>query len=113
MQAIMKEATPLKSWPEVVENLKQYSKVIASSFEGTTAYASGDYLLIDAKTDIPFKLLQKSDQRENLRNAVQEITGKRYILGPYKRTEKKEEEKDPLEELVAELKDSDVEIIEN
>lgn len=113
MQAIMKEATPLKSWPEVVENLKQYSRVIASSFEGTTAYASGDYLLIDAKTDIPFKLLQKSDQRENLRNAVQEITGKRYILGPYKRTEKKEEEKDPLEELVAELKDSDVEIIEN
>lgn len=113
MQAIMADAKPLRSWPEVVDNLKQYSRVIASSFEGTTAYASGDYLLIDAKTDIPFKLLQKSDQRENLRNAVQEITGKRYILGPYKREEKKEEEKDPLEELIAELKDSDVEIVEN
>ncbi len=113
MDAIMRDAKPLKSWPEVVDNLKQYSRVIASSFEGTTAYASGDYLLIDAKTDIPFKLLQKSDQRENLRNAVQEITGKRYILGPYKRPEKKEEEKDPLEELIAELKDSNVEIVEN
>lgn len=113
MEAIMNDAKPLKSWPEVVDNLKQYSRVIASSFEGTTAYASGDYLLIDAKTDIPFKLLQKSDQRENLRNAVQEITGKRYILGPYKKAEKKEEEKDPLDELIAELKDSDVEIIEN
>ncbi len=113
MEAIMADAKPLRSWPEVVDNLKQYSRVIASSFEGTTAYASGDYLLIDAKTDIPFKLLQNSSQRENLRNAVQEITGKRYILGPYKRTEKKEEEKDPLEELIAELKDSDVEIVEN
>ncbi len=113
MDAIMRDATPLKSWPEVVDNLKQYSRVIASSFEGTVAYASGDYLLIDAKTDIPFKLLQKSDQRENLRNAVQEITGKRYILGPYKRTETKEEEKDPLEELIAELKDSNIEIVEN
>ncbi len=113
MEAIMRDAKPLKSWPEVVDNLKQYSRVIASSFEGTTAYASGDYLLIDAKTDIPFKLLQKSDQRENLRNAVQEITGKRYILGPYKRVEKKEEEKDPLEELIAELKDSNIEIVEN
>ena len=112
MDAIMRDAKPLRSWPEVVDNLKQYSRVIASSFEGTTAYASGDYLLIDAKTDIPFKLLQKSDQRENLRNAVQEITGKRYILGPYKRTEEKKEEKDPLDELVAELKDSSVEIIE-
>ncbi len=113
MEAIMADAKPLKSWPEVVDNLKQYSRVIASSFEGTTAYASGDYLLIDAKTDIPFKLLQKSDQRENLRNAVQEITGKRYILGPYKRAQKKEEEKDPLEELIAELKDSNIEIVEN
>ena len=113
MDAIMRDAKPLKSWPEVVDNLKQYSRVIASSFEGTVAYASGDYLLIDAKTDIPFKLLQKSDQRENLRNAVQEITGKRYILGPYKRAEKKEEEKDPLEELIAELKDSNIEIVEN
>lgn len=113
MEAIMREATPLRSWPEVVDNLKQYSRVIASSFEGTTAYASGDYLLIDAKTDIPFKLLQNSSQRENLRNAVQEITGKRYILGPYKRAEQKEEEKDPLEELISELKDSNIEIVEN
>lgn len=113
MEAIMRDAKPLKSWPEVVDNLKQYSRVIASSFEGTAAYASGDYLLIDAKTDIPFKLLQKSDQRENLRNAVQEITGKRYILGPYKKAEKQEEEKDPLEELIAELKDSNIEIVEN
>lgn len=113
MDAIIADAKPLKSWPEVVDNLKQYSRVIASSFEGTTAYASGDYLLIDAKTDIPFKLLQKSDQRENLRNAVQEITGKRYILGPYKKAEKKEEKKDPLDELIAELKDSNVEIIES
>ncbi|MDO4420070.1 MAG: DNA polymerase III subunit gamma/tau [Ruminococcus sp.] len=113
MSAIMADAKPLKSWPEVVDNLKQYSRVIASSFEGTTAYASGDYLLIDAKTDIPFKLLQNSSQRENLRNAVQEITGKRYILGPYKRAEEKQEKKDPLEELIAELKESDIEILEN
>ena len=112
MQAIMNDAKPLRSWPEVVANLKQYSRVIASSFEGTTAYESGDYLLIDARSDIPFKLLQKSDQRENLRNAVQEITGKRYILGPYKKAEKKEKEDDPLEELISDLKDSDVEIIE-
>lgn len=113
MEAIMAQAKPLKSWPEVVDNLKQYSRVIASSFEGTTAYASGDYLLIDAKTDIPFRLLQNSSQRENLRNAVQEITGKRYILGPYKKGEEKKEETDPLDELIAELKDSDVEITEN
>lgn len=112
MNGIMSAATPLMSWPEVVANLKQYSRVIASSFEGTVAYVSGDYLLIDAKTDIPFKLLQSSSQRDNLRKAVQEITGKRYILGPYKRPEKEESVTDPLDTLIGDLKSGGVNVIE-
>ncbi len=112
MDSIMQAATPLSSWPEVVENLKQYSRIIASSFAGTTAYASGDYLLIDSPTDIPFKLLQNSTQRDNLRKAVQEITGKRYILGPYKRPENKQEEADPLDSLGESLKSMGVDVIE-
>lgn len=113
MQSIMREATPLRSWPEVVANLKQYSKVIASSFEGTTAYESGDYLLIDASSDIPFKLLQSSSQRENLRKAVQETTGKRYILGPYKKPEEETVKTDPLKTLAEELKAEGVEVTES
>ncbi len=112
MDRIMREATPLMSWPEVVANLKQYSKVIASSFEGTTAYVSGDYLLIDASTDIPFKLLQSSAQRDNLRKAVQEITGKRYTLGPYKKPEEDKKEADPLDSLLGDLKSSGVDVTE-
>ena len=113
MDAIMREATPLMSWPEVVANLKQYSRVIASSFEGTTAYVSGDYLLIDSSTDIPFKLLQSSAQRDNLRKAVQEITGKRYTLGPYKRPEETTEKVDPLDSLLGDLKTSGVHVTED
>lgn len=112
MDSIMQAATPLSSWPEVVENLKQYSKTIAASFAGTSAYASGDYLLIDSPSDIPFKLLQNSTQRDNLRKAVQEITGKRYILGPYKRPENKTEETDPLDSLGDDLRAMGVDVIE-
>ncbi len=110
MNSIMQNAQSLISWPEIVENLKKYSRAIASSFEGTSAFTSGDYLLIDAKTDIPFKLLQNSSQRENLRQAVQEITGKRYILGPYKPTEEKET--NPLDTLADELRSRGIEVIE-
>ena len=112
MQSIMSAAKPLISWPEVVANLKQYSRAVASAFEGTVAYESGDYLLIDAKSDMPFKLLQSSTQRDNLRKAVQEITGKRYILGPYKQPEEKKEDIDPLESLAENLKASGVNVIE-
>ncbi len=112
MDNIMREATPLMSWPEVVANLKQYSRVIASSFEGTTAYVSGDYLLIDASTDIPFKLLQSSAQRDNLRKAVQEITGKRYTLGPYKRPDEEQVKQDPLDNLLGDLRSSGIDVTE-
>ncbi len=112
MDSIYGNATPLISWPEVVANLKNYSRVIASSFEGTVAYVSGDYLLIDSKTDIPFKLLQSSSQRENLRKAVQEITGKRYILGPYKKQETEAKPSDPLDDFAEELKGEGVDVIE-
>ncbi|MGN0504322.1 MAG: DNA polymerase III subunit gamma/tau [Ruminococcus sp.] len=112
MDSIMQNAQPLISWPEIVDNLKKYSRAIASSFEGTNAYISGDYLLIDAKTDIPFKLLQNSSQRENLRQAVQEITGKRYILGPYKPGEEKKEAVNPLDALASELRAQGIHVIE-
>lgn len=112
MKSIMSAATPLISWPEVVENLKQYSKIIASAFAGTIAYESGDYLLIDSPTDIPFKLLQNPAQRDNLRKAVQETTGKRYILGPYKREEKEEIKADPLNELAGSLREMGIDVVE-
>lgn len=112
MDSIMSEAKPLKLWPEVVANLKQYSKAIASAFEGTTAYESGDYLLIDTKNDMAFKLMKNSSQRDNLRKSVQEITGKRYILGPYKPTETKKEEADPLDKLTEDLKKQGINVIE-
>lgn len=112
MKKIMSEAKPMSLWPEVVENLKQYSRTIASAFMGTEAYESGDYLLIDSQTDIPFKLLQNPSQRDNLRKSVLEITGKSYKLGPYKREEKEEVKVDPLAELAGNLRENGIDVVE-
>lgn len=112
MDAIMLAAKPLHVWPEVVENLKQYSRSIAAAFGDTVAYESGDYLLIDTNSDIPFKLLKNPALRDNLRKAVLEITGKRYVLGPYKQPETKKEEIDPLQSLADNLKAAGVNVVE-
>ena len=112
MDAIMLAAKPLNVWPEVVENLKQYSRTVAASFGDTVAYESGDYLLIDTKSDIPFKLLKNPNLRDNLRKAVQEITGKRYVLGPYKKPTTQKEETDPLDTLADNLKSAGVNVVE-
>ncbi|MCH5299929.1 MAG: DNA polymerase III subunit gamma/tau [Ruminococcus sp.] len=112
-EEIYNNATPFLQWPEVVEHLKKYSKTIATSFTNTNAYESGNYLLIDANSTMPFELLKVSTQREKIREAIMEITGKKFNLGPYKKPEKKQEEvKDPLDTFTEQLKNSGIEITE-
>ena len=113
LEEIYANAEPFLRWQEVVENLKEYSRPIAASFDNTDAYVSGDYLLIDAKTDIPFNLLKRSpEQKDRIRDAVQEMTGKRYKLGPYKPPVKKQEKTDPLVTFAQKLRDNGVDVTE-
>ena len=112
LEEIYRNAKPFRQWPEVVENIKKYSRVIAGAFTNTNAYESGNYLLIEADTDIPFKLLKESAQRSNIRTAIQEITGKIYKLGPYKKPEIQEEKIDPLQNLIQNLKDNNINVTE-
>jgi DNA polymerase-3 subunit gamma/tau len=95
---VQNSAERLAEWPEILQILKGYSKVIASAFNGSSAYVSGAYVLIDAPNEIAFKLLREPSQRENMRRAIQQVTGKTYNLGPYKNKTAQEQE-DPLKKL--------------
>ena len=94
-------AEKLPEWPEILQILKGYSRTVAAAFSGSAAYVSGEYVLIDAPNDIAFQLLRKPEQRENMRRAIQQVTGRTYSLGPYRRPqqEDKAEELDPLARL--------------
>ena len=41
--------------------------------------------MIDAPNSMAFELLRKSAQRDKMRVAIKEITGRTYKLGPYRR----------------------------
>ena len=55
------------------------------AFRGSCAYLSDPYVLIDSDNEMAFELLRKSSQRDKIRTAIKEVTGKSYKLGPYKR----------------------------
>ena len=112
MEALYHNAKPFEMWPDVVSNLRHYSRAISAAFEDTAAYVSGDYLLIETNHEIAFELLKKSAQREEIRKAVQEITGKVYKLGPYKLPEKKVDKDDVLDNFISKLKASGVNVTE-
>lgn len=104
-------AVPFARWVEVVDSLKSVSRSIAAAFAGSTAYESGNYLLIDTNNELAFDLLRQNGRRAEIKQTLLELTGKNYSLGPYKRsTPKKVEKTDPLNSLVQNLEGSGVEI---
>ena len=104
-------AVPFARWVEVVDSLKSVSRSIAAAFAGSTAYESGNYLLIDTNNELAFDLLRQNGRRTEIKQTLLELTGKNYSLGPYKRsTPKKVEKTDPLNSLVQSLEGSGVEI---
>ena len=75
----------MSSWDAVLERLKKVSKIVYNAFKDSRAYVSGQYVLIDSKSEIAFELLKKSVQRDKIRAIIEEVTGVSYRLGPYKR----------------------------
>lgn len=113
-EGLFKNVQPFSEWPEVLEALKTYSRTIAAAFNGSTAYLSGGYVLIDAKNEMAFKLLRESSQRDHMREAIQNITGKVYRLGPYRPeggTEKAKSE-DPLIALAQKAQNAGIQVTE-
>ncbi len=109
MEEIQANAQRLAAWPEILQVLRGYSQAIASAFTGSSAFVSGDYVLIDAK-DMAFELLRRSSQRDKMRDAIQQVTGRVYKLGPYKKKEE-QEKSDPLSELAGLAEDAGIEVI--
>ena len=112
MEALYYNAKPFALWPEVVDNLKKYSRAIGYAFENTNAYESGDYLLIETDYEIAFELLKKSDRRDQIRKAVREVTGRVYRLGPYRLPEKEVSKDDVFSSFVNKLRESGVSVTE-
>ncbi len=105
---IIKNAVPMEDWQEVLDILKSYSMTIATSFKNTEAYISGDYILIDSRNELAFRLLKQPAHRERMRRAVKEVTGRTYKLGPYRKAAEKAQKNDPMQELLNKAKQSGV-----
>lgn len=110
IEEIMKNCVPMTQWKDVLDVVEKKSKSVATAFAKTRAYVSGDYLLIESETDLPFSMLKTQHQRESMRAAIQEVTGRVYKLGPYRQPEKKEDKPDPLKALVEKLEENGVEV---
>ncbi len=110
---IVKNAVLMKDWSEVLKVLKTHSITMATAFKNTKAYISGDYILIDSDNELTFKRLKQPEERERMRKAVLEVTGRVYRLGPYKKSGKQStQQKDAMTELLNTARNSGIKVQE-
>ena len=75
--------TLFPDWDKVLARLKTKNNALLGALAGSTAYTGGDLFLVDG--GVLFASLVRSDSyaKETLRDAIVQVTGKKYRLGPY------------------------------
>ncbi len=104
MDELRKNAVPLAEWSQVVEAMKKYSSTVGIGFEGSKAYVSGQYVLVDSANDLCFEMLRKPTNRDMMRTLLRQATGQEYKLGRYSYPDEVQQEDDPLQQFVHELR---------
>ena len=113
MEKLRKEAVPMTDWPEVLEEMRKSSNMVASSFDGSTAYISGKFVLVDSKNSICFDILRNNSRlRSQMKEAIRTVTGKNYSLGRYSYPDEVKED-DPLVQLISDFKSSGIPVDDN
>ena len=103
MEKLRENAVPMEQWGEVIEYLSRSSKALSTGFDGSKAYISGRFVLVDSDKDICFELLRKQQNREKMKEAIQAVTGKSYSLGRYSYPDEIRQD-DALAKLAGDLK---------
>jgi DNA polymerase-3 subunit gamma/tau len=101
--------TPIPEWTEILKILSKSAPLIHGVLNGSRAFISGDFLLIDAPNTGFRDLINSgtSIHREAIRKAATQVLGRTYKLGPYKPVETNSE-KDPLKALAEKIKQFDI-----
>ena len=92
----------LDCWPEVLATLARTNPALYGTLGESACYVGGDLALIDSGDRMFFQLIRSNDYaKKSLRAAIEQHTGRKYRLGPYRPEPKTEEAKpDRLGELL-------------
>ena len=103
------EEGALPEWEEVLKVLAKTCPPISGVLNGSRAFISGQYLLIDAPNPMFRNFINSKNAiyRDAIRKAATQVLGQTYKLGPYKPV-KTDEQADPLKALAEKIKQFDI-----
>lgn len=110
------QATPIEQWADILQILSRTNPALTGALSGSTAYLSGEFVLIDFKSPLFSKIIREDFfAKETLRAAIAKVLGHSYRLGPYKapsREGMQMQQENPVEELLRRAKENGIEVIE-
>lgn len=113
---IKAEDGAFEPWDKILEELKNTKtlKSLYISLRDSSAYKSGNYILIDSQNSLAFELLRNNNEyRIAIKNIIKNITGHQYSLGPYKPENKEKTKDDPLDALIDKAQKNGIDVTLN
>ena len=103
MQFLLPEEQPSESfdgWNDILEVVKQRNRTLGSLLSKSIAHFDGTHVLIEG-SDIAMAFIRDNkDSNQVLKDAIFEITGRRYPIGPWKKKEQPVESNDDMKNLI-------------
>ncbi|MBD5095098.1 MAG: DNA polymerase III subunit gamma/tau [Subdoligranulum sp.] len=102
---------PFAAWDAVVQAMAARDNLLYANLKETKAYCDGRRVLIDGG-DLFLEFMRKNDySKELIKQAIAEVTGTRYAIGPYRQKDSKPAEVQSAEETLNQLAQQGVEVI--
>ncbi|MGN0468171.1 MAG: DNA polymerase III subunit gamma/tau [Acutalibacteraceae bacterium] len=100
------------NWPQVLSELAQINKPIWGVLNGSQAYIKNDFVLVKSDNPVFSSFIRTGTNARDVKEAIYNITGKKYRLGIYKQAETPavKKQKDPLEGLLDKARELGVNI---
>jgi len=103
MQISLPEEKPTDSfegWEDIMELVKQRNRTLGSFLAKSVAHFDGTHVLIEGSDMAMAFIRDNKDSNQILKDAIFEITGKRYPIGPWKKKETVVEENSDMQNLI-------------
>ena len=90
------QETPFEPWAKVLEVMQRKDKLLSAALKDSRAYYDGKRVLIDG-SELFLEYMRKNEfSSEMVKSVLQQVTGVRYPIGPYKKKRGQETENQPM-----------------
>ena len=105
--------TPFDGWAEVLDILRKSCPPLFGLLDGTTALLKNGGLIICLDNPLLAQLLKEGGNKQQLQEAVRQVTGQVYPMALRQKQPEKKPEFDPLSQLLSAGRGAGIDVSEN